>query len=71
MSSNYPTKGTKGFIPLNKPLGETITKRIPLSISNEIQSIITHLERIASTKGIDKVETILDNIISGLENVPH
>lgn len=63
------SKGHQGFVKKYQKLGETKHVRVPISISQKIKQIILLLEKVALEKGEDKVSTILDKIIEGLEQL--
>jgi spore cortex formation protein SpoVR/YcgB (stage V sporulation) len=69
MKPHNSLKGHKGFTKVNRALGQTVPKRVPTNIAKEIDLIIDNLERIASQKGMDTVNKILDNILAGLDNI--
>jgi hypothetical protein len=62
-------KGHQGFIKKYHMLGETKHLRVPILIFDKIKIIILLLESIAFEKDIDKVNSILDKVISGLQKV--
>jgi hypothetical protein len=62
-------KGHQGFVKKYQILGETKHIRVPVSIIQKIKHILVLLEYVAFDKGLDKVNNILDKIISGLEEI--
>ena len=62
-------KGHQGFTSKYKVLGQTKHIRVPVSIVKKVKHILILLEAVAYDKGIDKVNDILDKIISGLEDI--
>lgn len=63
------SKGHQGFIKKYQALGETKHIRVPVSIVKKVKHILALLEFVAFEKGIDKVNTILDKVIEGLEDL--
>jgi hypothetical protein len=62
-------KGQKGFSKKYKVLGESKHMRVPLSVYDEIKTIIDLLEVIGKKDNLDKVHKVLESISYGLDKV--
>ena len=62
-------KGHQGFVSKYPILGKTKHIRVPITIVGKIKHIILLLESVAYSKGTDRVNTILDKVIDGLEDI--
>jgi len=59
-------KGQRGFSKMYQILGDCKTMRVPLTVYDKIKCILSLFEEI---QDLDKVHTILDKNIIGLENL--